>query len=157
MHLRPMAFAAAMLCLIFSAKSAQSPNKAQKPPPPPPPVALDAPGTQAVFVNPRAPQEGRDPFFPRSSRPYASFVPVVKTNAQPVSLTAELRLGGISGSAEHRLAIINNKTFESGEEGDVISGVDKVRIRCVEIKPDSVIIQFVAGGSRREIHLRKGL
>jgi len=115
----------------------------------------EGPVTQALFVNPRGPQEGRDPFFPRSNRPYAEFTPVTKIS-QPV-VNADLRLGGISGAAEHRLAIINNRTFEAGEEGDVPSGSDRVRIRCLEIKADSVIIQLVAGGLRRELHFRRGL
>ena len=141
--------AAAMLCLAVSAHSAQ-----QKPAPAAP--APEPVQVQPVFINPRSPQEGKDPFFPKSIRPYASIQPVTATK-QPLSVTAELKLSGISGSADHRLAIINNRTFEIGEEGDVTSGLDHVRIRCLEIKSDSVIVQFVAGGLRREIHLRRGL
>ncbi len=87
-------------------------------------------------------------------RPYAH--PMVPTNA-PVVVTADLRLNGISGSAEHRLAIVNNRTFEAGEEGEVLSGSERVRIRCVEIKADAVVIQFVSGGTRRELRFRRGL
>jgi len=141
----------AMLCLAVSAQSAQQTAKPAPAPPPPEPMQ-----TQATFINPRGPQEGRDPFFPKSNRPYASIAPVTPTK-QPLSVTAELKLSGISGSVEHPLAIINNKTFEIGEEGDVSSGSDRVRIRCLEIKPESVVVQFVAGGLRREIHLRRGL
>jgi len=113
---------------------------------------------QAVFVMPRSPKEGTDPFFPRSKGPYERYQVIPKvTSAQPVVVTAELRLNGISGSADRRLAIINNRTFEVGEEADIISGSDRVRIRVLEIKGDSVIAQFVAGGVRKELRLRKGL
>ena len=140
-----------MLSMAVSAQSAQ-----QKPaaPPPPPPEAVQV---QAIFIHPKGPQEGKDPFFPKSDRPYREFLPPTTPNKQPISMTADLKLSGISGSTDHRLAIINNKTFEIGEEGDVPSGSDRVRIRCLEIKDDSVIVQFVAGGLRREIHLRRGL
>ena len=145
--------AAAMLCLAVSAQSAQQTGKPAPAAPPPPPDPIQV---QANFINPHGPQEGKDPFFPKSMRPYESIQPVTPTK-QPLSVTADLKLSGISGSADHRLAIINNKTFEIGEEADVTSGSDRVRIRCLEIKPDSVIVQFVAGGLRREIHLRRGL
>ena len=141
----------AMLCLAVSAQSAQQNGKPAPPPPPTEPVH-----TEAIFINPKGRTEGVDPFFPKSDRPYTVLQPITPTK-QPLSVTAELKLNGISGSPEHRLAIINNRTFEIGEEGDVISGSDRVRIRCLEVKPESVIIQFVAGGLRREIHLRRGL
>jgi hypothetical protein len=150
-----MALIGTMLWLATPAQAAQQTGKPAKPAPSAPAPA-DPIQTQAVFVNPRNPQEGRDPFFPRSTLPYTRYNPQVTTN-RAVSVSADLKLSGISGSSEHRLAIINNKTFEINEEGDVISGSDKVRIRCLEIKPESVIIQFVAGGLRREIHLRRGL
>jgi len=117
-------------------------------------AAGDAPAPQAVFVMPHGPPEGRDPFFPRSMRPYAY---VAQPTQAVVVVTADLRLSGISGSAEHRLAIVNNRTFEVGEEGEVTSGSEKVRIRLLEIRADAVVIQFVSGGTRRELKLRRGV
>jgi len=113
---------------------------------------------KAVFIMPSSPKEGADPFFPRSTGPYDRYIVLPKVpNTAPAVVTAELRLNGISGSAERRLAIINNRTFEAGEEGDVVSGSDRVRIRVLEIKSESVVTQFVTGGVRKELHLRKGL
>jgi hypothetical protein len=117
----------------------------------------EAPLPKSVFVLPRSKQEGVDPFFPKSGRPYQIYQVIPKPTEQPVIVTAELRLNGISGTAERRLAIINNRTFEVGEEGEVISGSERVRIRVLEIKGDLVVAQFVNGGIRRELHLRKGL
>jgi hypothetical protein len=55
---------------------------------------------------------------------------------------AELELKGISGTADHRLAIINNRTFELGEEGTVLSNVGRVRLKCLEITTNSVRVNI---------------
>ena len=110
-----------------------------------------------MFIIPTTPQEGKDPFFPRSMRLFAS--PVVKTNLQPAAaaaIAAELHLNGISGTTDRRLAIINNRTFEANEEGVVTSkSGPPARIRCLEIKTDSVVVQVI-GGERRVLSLRPG-
>jgi len=145
------------LCFARPSGAAQQTPKNQAKPAPAAPVPAPEPiQIQAVFINPTSKKEGVDPFYPKSERPYLSARPV-KPTIQTPNVTAELRLNGVSGSPDHRLAIINNKTFEVGEEADVFSNSDRVRIRCLEIKPESVIVQFVTGGIRRELHLRKGL
>ena len=103
----------------------------------------------SIFVWPSNPAEGRDPFFPNSKHPYAE--PVIKqtlTNA-PVTLT----LNGISRG----LAMINGRTFSEGEEGDVSTNSGKQRVRCLKIKEDSVIIELLPEGGRRELKLRGGI
>jgi hypothetical protein len=118
-------------------------------------VALaDLPIPQSVFINPTNQQEGRDPFYPRSTRPYGSSV-VSRTNQVAVVPSVDLHLKGFSGPPSHRLAIINNHTFETGEEGEVITTAGRMRIRCLEIKDDSVVIQI--GGERRTLRFRSGL
>jgi len=145
---------AMLVCLVFAIAAPLRAN--------PKPSAVNAAPVelviaQSVFVLPSGPSEGKDPFYPRSSRPYASFV-LTRTNAvaaPAVAVSAELHLNGISGTAARPLAIINNRTFEVGEEGDVYSNIGRARIRCIEIRPDSVIIQI--GGERRMLHLRSGI
>ena len=112
--------------------------------------------TQSMFTLPASPLEGRDPFYPHSMRPYAGYL-AAHTNRAVVEAApiVELHLNGISGSAARPLAIINNRTFEVGEQADVYSNAGRSRIRCIEIGPDSVIIQI--GGERRMLHLRSGL
>ena len=154
-----LAFAAAFLSLAFASHAAQSPTNA--------PVSASRAATNALpalveipkslFMIPTSPQEGKDPFFPRSMRLFASGV-VVKTNLPtntpaPVPVV-ELRLNGISGTPDRRLAIINNQTFEANEEGEVPTNPGRARIRCLEIKPDSVLVQV--GGEQRVLHLRTG-
>ena len=67
--------------------------------------------------------------------------------------TAELALMGISGTPEQPLAIINNRTFSAGEEGDVVTRAGKIRIRCVEINMSSGTVSVQVGGQSRELRL----
>jgi hypothetical protein len=154
---KPLPLAALLLCLVFPAFAAQTKtNSPAAPAPAPtnaPPAQLEIP--KSVFIIPTAPQEGKDPFFPRSTRLWASVVVKTDSPQQPAPAVAvELKLNGISGTAARRLAIINNRTFEAGEEGIVSTASSPVRIRCLEIKDDSVLVQI--GGEQRKLHLRPG-
>jgi hypothetical protein len=103
---------------------------------------------KSLFRIPGSAQEGRDPFFPQSA--LRKPAPIAFTNA-PVAIV-ELELKGISGSAGRRLAIINNRTFEPGEEGTVLSNVGRVRLICKEITTDSVRVNV--NGQDRILTLR---
>jgi len=92
---------------------------------------------QSVFILPSNPKDGRDPFFPDSTR--------TPELAQPASHTVEvssLKVPGISGTPGHLLAIINNHTFAVGEEGDVKTGSGLVHIRCLEIQNNAVVVEI---------------
>jgi hypothetical protein len=106
---------------------------------------------KSLFVIPSSPREGTDPFFPKVGRPIQP--PVVTQTSTPVAV--DLHLKGFSGTPQQPLAIINNKTFAAGEEGDLNLASGRVHLRCVEIKSDSVVIEI--GGERRELRLRQGL
>jgi hypothetical protein len=106
---------------------------------------------RSVFILPAAPKEGRDPFFPKSNRPF-EMAPTA-TNIVP-EITA-LVVKGISGSTDHRLVIINNHTFATGDIADVITEQGRIRVHCVEIKPRSVIIEV--GGQYHELPLSDNL
>jgi hypothetical protein len=149
-----LAFAAAFLSLAFACLAASAPTNA---PTKVPHAATNAAPIQveipkSVFIIPTTPREGKDPFFPRSLRLFPSIV--VNTNVLPTPPSVELRLNGISGAADHRLAIINNRTFETNEEGEVPTKSGHARIRCLDIKPDSVVVQV--GGQQRVLHFRPG-
>jgi len=152
-------FSAAALWIALAAPAAQSETNPAPAAASGGPVATNAavemPMILSVFVMPTKPDEGKDPFFPRSMRPYGS-VPVLKTN-QPVVVQVDLQLKAISGPPEHHLAMVNNRTFDSGEEGDVTTAAGRVRIRCVEIRADSVLIQILSSGEQRVLRLRSGL
>jgi hypothetical protein len=100
----------------------------------------------SVFVMPASAREGRDPFFPESSRPYESSMTV--TN-QPQ--TAVLTVKGVSIEHGHAMVIINNHTFAVGDEGDVLAGGKQVHLRLVEIRAGMAVIEV--HGARRELHI----
>lgn len=152
---KPLLLAALLLWLAFPSLAAQT--KTNSPPSPASaptnalPAQLEIP--KSVFLIPTTPQQGKDPFFPRSMRLFTSVV--VSTNLQPTPVvTVELKLNGISGISPRRLAIINNRTFEANEEGIVSTASGPVRIRCLEIRADSVLVQI--GGEQRILRLRPG-
>ena len=116
---------------------------------PAPPAKTNA--LRSVFVLPANPGEGRDPFFPKSNRPYES-APTVTNNV--VEVTA-LVVKGVSGLTEHRLVIINNHTFAAGDIADVVTDQGRIRVHCVEIKPRSVVVEI--GGHYHELPISDSL
>lgn len=103
---------------------------------------------RSVFIQPANPQEGRDPFFPRSTRPYASAVVV----AAPTTDLSSLSLQGISGTPDHRLVVINNVTFAVGDEAEVLTSHGRFHIHCLAITNDSAVIE--ASGQRQTLHYK---
>lgn len=102
---------------------------------------------RSVFILPTNPEEGRDPFFPKSTRPYE--MAMTRTNSA-VEVTS-LVVKGVSGSTDSRLVIINNHTFAAGDIADVTTEQGRVRVHCVEIKARSVVIEV--GGHYHELPL----
>jgi hypothetical protein len=106
---------------------------------------------RSAFVMPKTLNEGRDPFYPSSTRVIAMTQPVKKTIAGP----ATLELKGISGTADRPLAIINNQTMAVGEELDVTTPQGRVKVMCLAI--DGTKVKIKAQGQTRELLLRKGI
>ena len=153
MKLRILENTAALFSAISLAATMNSPAAAPKSPAASPaPAVVEAKPVLSVFVLPHNPQEGRDPFYPKSMRPYNSVSPVITTNAAPMTIVADLKLKALSGSTDRRLALVNNHTFEAGEEAEVVTSNGRMRVRCIEIRPDSVLMQV--GPERRELHLK---
>src|ERR1035437_4611941 len=73
-----------------------------------------APPAHSVFVVPTNAGEGRDPFFPESSRVFQ--VAVISSKTGEIS---SLPVKGFYRNAKGALVIINNPTFAVGDEGDV--------------------------------------
>lgn len=101
--------------------------------------------TRSVFIIPSNSKEGCDPFFPNSNRPYE----IAAAGDTRTGNVTSLVLKGFSGSQDHRLVIINNHTFATGDTGDVITSDGRVHLRCIEIKTNSVVIEV--GSQRREL------
>jgi hypothetical protein len=111
----------------------------------PAPQAAVTNATRSVFILPSDPKQGRDPFFPDSTRPYKLAAAVSPRAADVTSLVVK----GFSGSMDHRLVIINTHTFAAGDEGDVITPAGRIHLSCLEIKTNSVVIEI--GGQRHEL------
>ena len=141
----------------WRAQAAQ-PVKARTAPPGKPtataPSKPAAPGAsdELVFIKSEfdeGPKSGKDPFFPNSIRTASR---VATTNV--VAELPDLVLKGISVTRNKRLAMINGYTFEEGEEQDVKAGSRTYRIKCVEIRDKSVVINYK--GLTKELALRQG-
>jgi hypothetical protein len=149
--------AAALLGLTFTTRAAQTPPAAAdkaKTATNAAPAELELP--KSVFIIPTTFAEGKDPFFPLSTRLNPPPPPpVTPTNVAPAVVQfVQLDLKGISGAVNRRLAIINNQTFGVGEEGEVTVNSGRVRVVCKEIKDDSVLV--LVNGQERTLRLRPG-
>jgi hypothetical protein len=113
---------------------------------------------KSVFVD--DPKFGKDPFFPKSDRRKPQVIVPVATGPDTSALAQLLNnivLKGISGVPGKRLAMLNNRTLEAGEQFDFKLNGQAVRVRCVEIREKSVIIGIDGTPETKEIHLRAGM
>ncbi|MBC8002322.1 MAG: hypothetical protein H7X97_07010 [Opitutaceae bacterium] len=107
---------------------------------------------RSVFIIPKKEADGRDPFFPKSDR--LSKAGAAKNPVAAKMPTLTLVYNGLSGTADHQLAIINGRTLAEGEETELTVGNSRVKIRCIEIKGETVIVEAL--GERRELRLGSG-
>lgn len=95
---------------------------------------------KSVFIMPANPKEGRDPFFPESTRVYEVTAAVAATTARVAEITT-LKVKGYSLVNGQPMVIINNHAFMITDEGDVLTSSGRVHIRCIDIKPSNVTIE----------------
>lgn len=105
---------------------------------------------KSVFVD--APGTGRDPFFPGSVRRAPKMVAQTNAVADPQNLPLTLKL--IMVGQNKKLAHINNRSFEPGEQAEVTVGSQKIKVRCLEIREKSVLLTIEGTPAPREIFLR---
>jgi hypothetical protein len=103
---------------------------------------------------------GRDPFFPESSANLADSGAGAAVSRWP--LVSYLKLAGIRPGKARPLALINRTTFAPGEEEDVSivvsnqlsqAEVEKISIRCLEIRRDSVLISIAGEEGVKELRM----
>jgi hypothetical protein len=109
------------------------------------PAAASSPAPISVFNQPTSPKDGRDPFFPSSTRLFASMV-IPKSKSNDLS---SLVIRGKSGSSDRPLVIINDVTFAVGDERDVITPEGRIRIHCLQIVGDLAVIE--ANGQHHDL------
>jgi len=66
----------------------------------------------------------------------------------------DLELKGISGKSNARLALINNQTIGAGESANVKVGDSVVKVKCLEIHDDRVVVSVDGANDRRELRMR---
>jgi len=68
---------------------------------------------------------------------------------------SDLELKGISGKGNGRFALINNQTIGAGESANVRLGDSTVKVKCLEIHADYVVVSV--NGENRELRMRSRL
>ena len=53
----------------------------------------------------------------------------------------QVKLTGLSGTRDQRLAILNGKTFAQGEKGEVKANGKVIQLHCLEIRDNSVVVE----------------
>lgn len=108
-------------------------------------VAKDAPTSVpqslSVFEIPVSVKDGRDPFFPESTRTSEAAAAAAAASTTRTAEVTSLKVPGISGTPGHLLAIINNHTFAVGDEGDVMTDSGRLHLRCIDIQRDTVTVE----------------
>lgn len=153
MKIAPVGLFLVTLAAVTPAPAATAPA-----PVPAPAVAPAEPVPPPLSIFVIDPATAKDPFYPKSKR----WVPVApKTNNGAVvveqpTFPDEFRVGGFSGTADKRLAIINNRTVEKGEKWDAtLKSGQRVQVHCLDIKEKSVTLEI--NGMAKELTLRPNL
>lgn len=106
--------------------------------------------------------KGLDPFFPESARihPPPPKPKEGETDTKPkegnvpiVVPDTALVLKAILGAPPRRVAAINRTTFEEGEEAEVKCAHGVIKVKCLEIRDDSV--RILADGKEKELRFRE--
>ena len=112
--------------------------------PPPQPAKTEIQPAVSAFAYPNNMSEGRDPFFPGSSRVYASS----PENAAKAPSVTDLVVKTIIGTPPRVFAIINNHTFAPGDDGDVtLKENRRLHIRVLDINPQAGTVTIEASGA----------
>ena len=136
-----LAIAVPRVCCAASEKPASRENATR-------PLAHDEEAVpQSIFTVTTNSAYGRNPFFPNSTA-----LNPAPNKALETTHTLTPVLNGLTPQGDTKYAIINGRTFAEGEEGDITSGGVHAKIRCVEIKTNSVVIEI--NGEQKELRLR---
>ena len=79
--------------------------------------------------------------------------PAYLINTPPAPLPEKLVLKSVSGTANRRFAIINDRTFAVAERAKIRLATTNWMVRCLEIRTNSVLIQIENTGEKQELVL----
>ena len=120
--------------LLVVAAGATALAEAGKPAP-----ALRPGQVRSTFTMPTKFAEGRDPFYPESTRVFQALM--AETSSRTVEISS-LVVKGYYRDAKGAFVIINNHTFTVGDEGDVLTAAGRIHLKCVDVLPNAVVIEF---------------
>jgi tetratricopeptide (TPR) repeat protein len=66
---------------------------------------------------------------------------------------SRLKLNGVSGTGDRRVALINNRAFLAGEESEIKIDGKAIQVRCLEVRKDSALIQIDGAAKPKELFL----
>jgi hypothetical protein len=95
-----------------------------------------------------------DPMRVRRIRPTAGDDALAVAAAVPSAPPAILKLQAITWIPTHPSILINNQTLGVDDQARIRIGKTNVVIRCLAIREDSALVQFVESGERRELRLK---
>jgi hypothetical protein len=83
------------------------------------------------------------------------FVPhrPLKSDLPEASWVQQIKLAGISGTPDHRFAIINNRTFAKDDRMGLKIGTKEITVHCLEIRESSVVISIEGLDGTRELKM----
>lgn len=87
-------------------------------------------------------------------RTNASAPPVFVAPAAPAPAPNQLLLQGIIWSKTRPMAMINGRTFEANEEGQVRLGTTNMAVRCLVIRENEIEIQVTGSLERQTLRMR---
>jgi len=156
-----LAIAGLMLLWVAGCSKGPPPRPAAKPAAPPPSPSAAATNNVAspyvsVFED-LPPAQGKDPFFPKSHRRDPAPTPGVQAvpGSSPAPVVPVLVLKGVIGSKTRRFALINSEAMAAGETASVRVPDGRVRVRCVEIGPDYVLVKVEGEEQPKRLELGK--
>jgi hypothetical protein len=118
-------------------------------------ILTPSPTPPSVFVNDL--KQGRDPFFPNSSRraqPLAAKTPSPADTRQ-LGVLDGLTLKAITGTKNRRFAIINTEVYGVGEDHEINVAGQRIAVRCEEISDDSVVVSIAGQAAKKELKLKQ--
>lgn len=145
--MKPALFTAVIVSVLAWTSLAGSSEKTEAPAAAPKKtVATDKPVPKSSFSVPAKPADGHDPFFPASDRLFAV---KTKPKTSTPSNNSAIVFNGISGTDDHRFAMINGHTFAEGEKASVNTSGGRVPVQLIAIRGDIAVVEVA--GERREL------
>jgi hypothetical protein len=121
---------------------ATTPQGAPRLTPRPGNTVVEGPNGEMLIYGKAAPDAA-----PAPSTPTAPLVPAPKV------VYDKLILKGITGSANRPMALVNNKTFAPGDSYKVQVGTAQLKVTCVSISTDHVMVQVEGEKEPRKLEL----